>query len=132
MTRNLVRLAILVWLALSLRSGLTSWNDHDVPVVVKVPVTETNLSGLETKSGTYECPAPIGGSGEPRLTEDLGDVVGPSREPCTPFVRGRQALFWIDLAAGILAIAVTFAHIPRQWRDRRLNEGTPSLQTSAP
>jgi hypothetical protein len=125
MKRNLVRVAILVWLVLALRSGLTTWNDHQVPVVVQVPVTATNPTGLETVNATFECAAPIGGDAAPVLVDDLTGVVGPSREPCEPFVRGRQLLFVFDLFAGAIAIAITFAHLPRQWRDRHLNAGTP-------
>jgi hypothetical protein len=29
-------------------------------------------------------------------------------------VRGRQLLFWIDVVVGVLAMAATFAHLPRR------------------
>ena len=106
-------------MVLALRAGFVTWNDNAVPVVVRVPVTATNLSGLETVSAAYECTAPITGDAAPKLVDDLTDVVGPSREPCAPFARGRELLFWFDLFAGLLALAITFAHVPREWRDRR-------------
>jgi hypothetical protein len=118
-SRNLVRVAILVWLAISVYSGFTSWTHNDVPVVVRVPVTEANLSGLETVMVEYTCPAPIGGDGSPTISGDVGDVVGPSDEPCEPYVRGRQLLFWVDVLAGFAALALTFAHIPRRFLERR-------------
>jgi hypothetical protein len=118
-TRNLVRAAILLWLGISLYSGLSAWSDHEVPVVVQVPVTEQNLSGFETKYATYECPAPIGGSGSAELQDDLTNIVGPSRTPCGTYLRGRQVLFWVDIAAGAAALALTFAHLPRRLWSRR-------------
>jgi hypothetical protein len=118
-SRNVVRVAILIWFAISMYSGFTSWTDHQVPVVVEVPVTDQNLSGRITEIAEYECPAPIGGSGAPKLLDDLTDVVGPSREPCSPYLRGRQVLFWIDVLAFVGAMSLTFAHLPRRLRDRR-------------
>jgi hypothetical protein len=122
-TRNLVRLAILVWFAIAMYSGVSEWTHHDVPVVVRVPVTEANQSGRETVSADFTCPAVIGGDGQPAITDADGlDVVGPSEEPCAPFVRGRQLLFWINVVVGVGALALTFAHLPRRWRDRRVAE----------
>ena len=34
------------------------------------------------------------------------------------YVRGRQLLFWIDVVVGVAALAVTFAHLPRRFRER--------------
>ena len=117
--KNLVRLAIVVWIAIALQAGFTSWSDHGVPTVRRVPVTDANRSGLETVNAEYRCPAPIGGSGSPELVDDLTNVVGPAEEPCHPYVRGRQVLFWVDIVVGLGALALTFAHLPRQRRDRR-------------
>jgi hypothetical protein len=129
-SRNLVRLAILVWLGISVHSGFTEWTHHDVPVVVQVPVTEANLSGRETVMVDYSCPAPIGGSGSPQIADDdVGDVIGPSEAPCEPFLRGRQLLFWVDVVAGVGAMALTFAHLPRRLRERR---ETPETVTGRP
>jgi hypothetical protein len=118
-SKNLVRLAIVVWLAVAIHAGFSTWSDHGVPTVRRVPVTQENLSGLETVAAEYDCPAPISGGGSPTLVDDLTDVVGPAETPCRPFLRGRQVLFWIDLVVGVLALALTFAHLPRQLRDRR-------------
>jgi hypothetical protein len=120
-TRNVVRLAILVWLGISVYSGFSEWTHHEVSVVVSVPVTDANPSGRETVQADYTCPAVIGGDGSPTLTDSgIGDVVGPSEQPCEPYVAGRQLLFWIDVVAGIGALALTFAHLPRRWRERRV------------
>jgi hypothetical protein len=118
-SRNLVRVAILVWLGISVYTGLSEWTHHDVPVVVQVPATEANLSGQATVMADYTCPAVIGGSGAPEINGDLADVVGPADEPCEPYVRGRQLLFWIDVVVGLAALALTFAHLPRRFRERR-------------
>jgi hypothetical protein len=118
-SKNLVRLAIVVWIAIALHAGFTTWSDHEVPTVRRVPVTDANLSGLETVKAEYECPAPIGGSGSPELVDDLTNVVGPAEEPCHPYLRGRQVLFWVDILVGLGVLALTFAHLPRQRRDRR-------------
>jgi hypothetical protein len=118
-SRNIVRLAIVVWLGISVYSGFTEWTHHDVPVVRRVEVTEANLSGLETVGAAFECPAVIGGSGSPRMIDDVGEVVRVNEQPCESYVRGRQVLFWIDVVAGLAALGLTFAHIPRRFLDRR-------------
>jgi hypothetical protein len=117
-SRNIARVAIVVWLAISVYTGLTSWTHHDVPVVREVPVTEANLSGLETIGADYECPAVIGGEGGAQLVDEIDGFLRASEVPCERFVRGRQLLFWIDVLVGVGALALTFAHLPRRFRER--------------
>jgi hypothetical protein len=65
-SKNLIRLAIVVWLAVAIHAGFSTWSDHGVPTVRRVPVTQENLSGLETVAAEYDCPAPISGGGSSR------------------------------------------------------------------
>jgi hypothetical protein len=119
MSRNLVRIAILAWLVVSMRAGFVDWSEKQVPVSVRTDVTPTNLTGLSTVLAEYRCPAPIGGDGPPRLVDQLANVVEPLREPCLPYRGQRQALVWLDLAFGVVALGLTFAHLPKIKRARR-------------
>ena len=111
--RNLMRVVVLVWLAVSLRSGFVTWEDHE-NAVVQGPATPTNPAGLSTENIAYVCAAPMRAVEPPVQADDELVHTPPSPPPCS--LRGqRQALFWIDAAFGVLALAATFAHLPRRW-----------------
>ena len=111
--RNALRLVVLVWLAFSVRTGFMAWHDHE-NAVVQGPITTTNPEGLSTESVKYRCAAPMR-SGQRHVHLDRHVVVTPPNPaPCE--LRGqRQAIFWVDIGFGIVALAATFAHLPRRW-----------------
>ena len=115
MSRNLVRVVLLIWIAVSLRAGFTHWTDHGVPVVARAETTATNPSGLTTVLADYVCPATLGGSGTPRLETAIVEIVELTEKPCTPFETQRQLIFGFDILFTVVGLAATFVHRPG-WR----------------
>jgi hypothetical protein len=115
--RNLLRIVVLVWLALSLRTGFVAWDDYE-NAVVQGPITPTNPAGLSTASVKFACAAPMR-SGKPPAQADRQVIfTPPNPAPCS-LRSQRQALFWVDIGFAVVALAATFAHLPRRWASAR-------------
>ena len=54
--RNVVRVVLIVWLALSLRTGFLAWDDYQ-NAVVQGPITPTNPAGLSPENVKFTCAA---------------------------------------------------------------------------
>jgi hypothetical protein len=116
-SRNLLRVVVIIWLALSLRSGFVTWTDHE-NATVHTAVTPANPQGLAIENLAYRCAAPMR-SDKPAVQVEPAVVdTPPTSAPCSLRAQ-RQALFWIDIVFGLAALGVTFAHIPRRWLDAR-------------
>lgn len=124
MTRNLLRVVILVWLAVSIRSGFVRWSDHE-SVIAQGISTEANPSGLTTEFAEFSCRAPIGGGGDNVLVSNLVISDTPNGTPCESYRSQRQALFWVDIVFALVGLAITFAHVPKRFvAARRSNIAT--------
>ncbi len=117
MGRNAVRIIVIIWLALSLRTGFVSWPDHE-NAVVQGEITPTNPAGLSTVNIKFTCAAPMR-AGKPPVQDDRQQIYsGPTPPACG--LRGqRKAIFWVDLGFGVVVLAATFAHLPRRWATAR-------------
>lgn len=122
--RNVVRIVVIVWLALSLRTGFLAWDDYE-NAVVQGPITPTNPAGLSTENVKFTCAAPMR-AGKPPVQADRQQIyTAPNPAPCS--LRGqRQAIFWVDLLFGAVALAATFAHLPRRWALARRDAVVPA------
>lgn len=107
-------MVILVWLAVSLRSGFVRWSDHE-SVVVQGISTEANPSGVTTEFAEFSCRAPISGGSNDRLVSDLVISSTPNGTPCESYRSQRQALFWVDIVFALAGLAITFAHLPKRF-----------------
>lgn len=110
--RNVAQIVVIIWLALSLRTGFVAWDDYE-NAVVQGPITPTNPAGLSTENVKFTCAAPMR-AGKPPVQADRQQIhTAPTPAPCS--LRGqRQAIFWVDLMFGSVALAATFAHLPRR------------------
>ena len=122
--RNVVRVVVIVWLALSLRTGFLAWDDYQT-AVVQGPLTPTNPVGLFTENVKFTCAAAMRAN-EPPMQADRQQIqTAPNPAPCS--LRGqRQAIFWVDLLFGAVALAATFAHLPRRRALARLDAVAPA------
>lgn len=111
--RNVVRVVVVIWLALSIRTGFVGWDDHENAVVQGAP-TPTNPSGLVTENIKFSCAAPLRANKPPVQADPQPISSGPTPAPCS-LRSQRQALFWVDVVFGLGALAASFAHLPRRW-----------------
>lgn len=111
--RNLVRVVVLIWLALAIRTGFVDWESHANAVVQGAP-TVVNPTGRVTENIEFRCAAPLRAD-KPAVQIDPQPVLsGPTPAPCS-LRSQRQGLFWVDVAFGLVVFGASFAHLPRRW-----------------
>jgi hypothetical protein len=111
--RNVVRVVVVIWLALAIRTGFVGWDSH-VNAVVQGAPTAVNLSGQVTENIEFRCAAPLRADKPPVQVDPQPIVSGPTPAPCSLRTQ-RQGLFWVDVAFGLVTLGASFAHMPRRW-----------------
>ncbi len=111
--RNVVRVVVVIWLALAIRTGFVGWDSHANAVVQGAP-TAVNPTGRVTENIEFRCAAPLRANESPVQVDPQPILSGPTPAPCS-LRSQRQGLFWVDVAFGLVTLAASFAHLPRRW-----------------